>query len=93
MLLIGGIQVVQGGPSGDGGKAPGDAGVRRVALPLQDSHLSLQGRFIWNAAAKTLVAEHAQLDLRHVEPEALRKRRSTAMFGGVMELQALEQPS
>src|ERR671918_1576503 len=65
-------------------EAPINPGMGQVAFGFQGLDFPPEGGFVGDALVQTLPAEHAQLQLGHVQP--------TTMLGGVVELQALENP-
>ena len=76
--------MTQSGPCSRGGKSPGDSGVGFIAASHQGCQFAGEGSPIGYPPIETLATEHAQLDFCHVKP--------TAMFGGVVKLQALQDP-
>src|SRR5918996_2611166 len=64
---------------------PVNTGTGPIALSFKGLDFSPQCRFIGNVLVQTLPAEHAQLNLGHIEP--------TAMLGSVVKLPSLENPS
>src|ERR671918_473189 len=65
-------------------EAPINPGMGQVAFGFQGLDFPPEGGCVRDAPVQTLPAEHAQLHLGHVQP--------TTMLGGVVELQALENP-
>jgi len=65
-----------------GGKTPGDGGARGIALGFQSGNALTQSVETFDAPGQTASCKNADFDLGHIEP--------TAMFGGVMELNPLQ---
>ena len=63
------------------GKAPVDGGTSLIAFLFERMDMSPQVSLIRDTLSQTTTAEHAQLDLGHVEP--------TAVYWSVVELQTL----
>src|SRR5713101_7766713 len=67
-----------------GGKAPRDDAALSIALGLQGGDALAQVLHAFHTARQTASRKNTDLDFCHIEP--------TAMFGGVMELHALQNP-
>ena len=63
------------------GKAPVDGGTSLIAFLFERMDMSPQVSLIRDTLSQTTTAEHAQLNLGHVEP--------TAVYWSVVELQTL----
>src|SRR5215471_7343278 len=65
------------GASTLGREHPVDAGADSIALTLPSTDLGDEAVRVWEAPIQALAAQHADLDLDHIEP--------AGVFGGVVE--------
>ncbi len=67
-----------------GSKPPVDGSLGGIALPFQGLDFPAEGGFVRDTPPEAGASQHAEFDLRHVEP--------TAVFGCVMKLQPFYDP-
>src|ERR1700720_4988075 len=82
LSACGGVCAAHFGPGFVGCEHPFDASASGISRSLPSGDFTAEALWVVDSAIEALAAQHADLDLDHVEP--------TGVLGGVVELQAAQ---